>query len=241
MAKELNNLEKALSAIAKNTKAAKDTAAEAKKLAESPTVTAELDDKGKLKLNGTVSEITVIQPSEIAKSVGKALGNSDTPSKLLEEQIKFESAQEQAALKIAVERGKFYVEDALPDKIREKVWSRYYESTKPEILAEAKSVALQIVQAIQAWYDKLPKPAYITSRGGFFPVTKNKGYRPEFYGADGRSIKRNSQFPMTFVVNGQQPCLSFHGGAYNIYDFPSVTWGVIEAGQDVMHICDAYL
>ena len=238
MAKELNNLEKALSAIAKGTKAAKDTAAEAKKLAESPTVTAELDDKGKLKLNGTVTEITVIQPSEIAKSVGKALGNSDTPSKLLEEQIKFESAQEQAALKIAVERGKFYVEDALPDKIREKVWSRYYESTKPEILAEAKSVALQIVQAIQAWYDKLPKPAYITSRGGFFPVTKNKGYRPEFYGADGRSIKRNSQFPMTFVVNGQQPCLSFHGGAYNIYDFPSVTWGVIEAGQDVMHICD---
>ena len=129
MAKELNNLEKALSAIAKGTKAAKDTAAEAKKLAESPTVTAELDDKGKLKLNGTVTEITVIQPSEIAKSVGKALGNSDTPSKLLEEQIKFESAQEQAALKIAVERGKFYVEDALPDKIREKVWSRYYEST----------------------------------------------------------------------------------------------------------------
>mgnify|MGYP001016097540 FL=1 len=165
MAKELNNLEKALSAIAKNTKAAKDTAAEAKKLAESPAVTAELDDKGKLKLNGTVTEITVIQPSEIAKSVGKALSNSDTPSKLLEEQIKFESAQEQAALKIAVERGKFYVEDALPDKIREKVWSRYYESTKPEILAEAKSVALQIVQAIQTWYDKLPKPAYITSPG----------------------------------------------------------------------------
>nr|DAS21456.1 MAG TPA: hypothetical protein [Bacteriophage sp.] len=228
MAKELNNLEKALSAIAKGTKAAKDTAAEAKKLAESPAVTAELDDEGRLKLNGAVSNIHMITPEKVSEAVGNVFADVKTPSLIIREQAKFENEQIGAAAKIAIEKGKFYIEDALSTELRKKVYDGWYKNNP------SKKDALQIVKLIQAWYDKLPPNVFISSRGGYFPLTKNTGYKPEYYGADGREITVGG---MKLTVNGQQPCLSFQRSIFNVYDFALAEFCVEEIGQDAFHLC----
>lgn len=93
---------------------------------------------------------------------------------------------------------------------------------------------MNIVRLIQAWYDRLPSNVFISSRGGFFPVTKNTGYKPEYYGADGRQISVGG---MVLTVNGQQPCITFHHSVFNVYDFSLAEFCVEEMGQDVFHLC----
>ena len=115
---------------------AKADAAEAKKLAGDVTVSATVNEKGILSLNGKESEIHLITPKTVSEEVGKALGSADTPSRLLAAQAQFESAQVASAVKIALEKGKVYIEDALPEKIRDKVMSGYYRDTSTKVQNE---------------------------------------------------------------------------------------------------------
>nr|DAG03650.1 MAG TPA: hypothetical protein [Siphoviridae sp. ct6HQ3] len=244
MAKELNNLEKALSAIAKNTKAAKDTAAEAKKLAAiEPTVT----EAGELQYGG--KPITkLITTSNITREVGIALGGSDVANSLYKQQSNFEELQVKEASRIALEQGVYYIEDALPEDLKEKVRTRHYEKEKNINQAEA----LKIVQLIQAWLDKLPSNVWISTRGGVFPLTKNVGYAPDYFGADNRiktrgvgygwkevdGIRKRIPDEVRLTLHGCQPCLAFRKFKLNTIDFTKGTFIVEEHGQDAFHLCD---
>lgn len=244
MAKELNNLEKALSAIAKNTKAAKDTAAEAKKLAAiEPTVT----EAGELQYGG--KPITkLITTSNITREVGLALGGSDVANSLYKQQSNFEELQVKEASRIALEQGVYYIEDALPEDLKEKVRTRHYEKEKNINQAEA----LKIVQLIQAWLDKLPSNVWISTRGGVFPLTKNVGYAPDYFGADNRIKTRGVGYgwreengerkripdEVRLTLHGCQPCLAFRKFKFNTIDFTKGTFIVEEHGQDAFHLCD---
>lgn len=242
MAKELNNLEKALSAIAKNTKAAKDTAADAKKLAAiEPAVT----EAGELQYGGkTITKL--ITPSTLTREVGVALGGPDVANSLYKQQSNFEEFQVKEASRIALEQGVYYIEDALPEDLKEKVRTRHYEKEKNINQAEA----LKIVQLIQAWLDKLPSNVWISTRGGVFPLTKNVGYAPDYFGADNRIKTRGVGYgfkpgtkeripdEVRLTLHGCQPCLAFRKFKFNTIDFTKGTFIVEEHGQDAFHLCD---
>ena len=108
-----SNLDQATLIIARATDAAQKDAAAAKKLAESPAVAATIDTEGRLTLNGTASDIHLITPAKVSEAVGNAFADVKTPSLIITEQAKFEGEQIEAAAKIAIEKGKFYIEDAL--------------------------------------------------------------------------------------------------------------------------------
>lgn len=192
-------------------------------------IVASVDEKGRLNLNGKPSDVSIVTPTKISEEIGRALGSIDTPSLILEEQTKFEGLQSAEYAKIAIEKGRFYIEDALPSDLRKKVFDGYYRKNV------SKKDAIAIVRHIQNWYDKLPSNVFITSRGGYFPVTKNIEYKPEYYGADGRQVTVGG---ITLTVNGQQPCISFHHSIYNTFDFSRAEFCVEEMGQDVFHLCD---
>ena len=223
-----SKLDQATLIIGRATAEAKKDAAAAKKLAESPAISAELDEEGRLKLNGTASDIHLITPEKVSEAVGSAFADVKTPSLIIQEQAKFEGEQIEAAAKIAIEKGKFYIEDALTPELRKKVYDGWYKNNP------SKKDTLQIVKLIQAWYDKLPSNVFITSRGGYFPVTKNIEYKPEYYGADGRQVTVGG---ITLTVNGQQPCIAFHHSVFNVYDFALAEFCVEEMGQDAFHLC----
>ena len=169
MAKELNNLEKALSAIAKNTKAAKDTAAEAKEMAAPAKITTAV--------NGTLSEV-------------------ETAAKVAALQAKHETG-----MKLAVERGVYYLEDALTEELREKVLSGFFKTNK-----QTPAEAAVISRAVTEYIDRIPNGSYITARqGSVFSVDKNVGYKPDVFGADGRKVTVGG---MTLTIDGAQPCIS---------------------------------
>ena len=227
-------LDQAMIGMAKAVAAAKSDAAEAKKLAGDVTVSATVNEKGILSLNGKESEIHLITPKTVSEEVGKALGSADTPSRLLAAQAQFESAQVASAVKIALEKGKVYIEDALPEKIRDKVMSGYYRDTSTKVQNEVASVKLEITRAIQKLYDELPSNVFITSRGGYFPITKNIGYKPEYFGKDGRNLAVGG---VTLPVNGQQPCIAFHHSIFNVFDFSQAEFSVQEMGLSAFHLC----
>ena len=191
-------------------------------------MTASLDEEGRLKLNDNTSDIHLITPAKVSEAVGNAFADVKTPSLIITEQAKFEGEQIEAATKIAIEKGKFYIEDALTPELRKKVYDGWYKNNP------SKEDALNIVRLIQAWYDRLPSNVFISSRGGFFPVTKNTGYKLEYYGADGRQISVGG---MMLTVNGQQPCITFHHSVFYVYDFSLAEFCVEEMGQDVFHLC----
>lgn len=223
-----SKLDQATLAIARATAEAKKDAAAAKKLAESPAISAELDEEGRLKLNGTASDIHLITPEKVSEAVGSAFADVKTPSLIIQEQAKFEGEQIEVSAKIAIEKGKFYIEDALTPELRKKVYDGWYKNNP------SKKDALQIVKLIQAWYDKLPSNVFISTRGGYFPFTKNTGYKPEYYGADGRELTVGG---MKLTVAGQQPCIAFHHSVFNVYDFALAEFCVEEMGQDAFHLC----
>ena len=192
-------------------------------------IVASVDEKGRLNLNGKPSDVSIVTPTKISEEIGRALGSIDTPSLILEEQTKFEGLQSAEYAKIAIEKGRLYIEDALPSDLRKKVFDGYYRKNV------SKKDEIAIVRHIQNWYDKLPSNVFITSRGGYFPVTKNIEYKPEYYGADGRQVTVGG---ITLTVNGQQPCISFHHSIYNTFDFSRAEFCVEEMGQDVFHLCD---
>ena len=192
------------------------------------TKTAEANDKATKALENS-KKVGLITPLKISEEVGNALANTKTPSKIIEEQSKFENAQVASAVKFAIEKGKFYIEDALTPELRQKVFDGYYKDHV------SKDDALIIVRMIQAWYDKLPSNSYITSRGGYFPLTKNIGYRPEYFGTDNRQINVGG---MILTVNGQQPCITFHNSIFNVFDFSRAEFCVEEMGLSAFHLCE---
>lgn len=223
-----SNLDQATLIIARATDAAQKDAAAAKKLAESPAVAATIDTEGRLTLNGTASDIHLITPAKVSEAVGNAFADVKTPSLIITEQAKFEGEQIEAAAKIAIEKGKFYIEDALTPELRKKVYDGWYKNNP------SKEDALNIVRLIQAWYDRLPSNVFISTRGGYFPFTKNTGYKLEYYGADGRELTVGG---MKLTVAGQQPCIAFHHSVFNVYDFALAEFCVEEMGQDAFHLC----
>ena len=221
-----SNLDQAVVAIA-------TTTAEAKKLAETgPTV----NEEGHLLFNGK-KLATLIMPSTLSANVAQALGSDETASRLYQEQSEFETQQVNANTRIALENGVYYIEDALPADLKNKVRTRWYETN------ERPEEALKIVQLIQAFLDKLPSNVYISSRGGVFPTTKNKGYAPDFYGADNRTVSRGVKLngqshTITMTLHGGQSCLSLRRFMFNTIDFSKAWFIVEEMGQDVFHLCD---
>lgn len=220
--------------------AAKTAAEEAKKLAEAKTgveVTAAVED-GVLKINNKSTGVELVTKAavdeKVKDGVGTALGSPELPTKLLEERNKKKENQALILPKIAVENGIFYIEDALPDDLRAKVLNRHYDDNKNI----NRDDALKIVQAIQTWYDKLPSNVTISSIGGVFPLVKNKGYRPDFYGEDNRQITKNKNFPTTVTCHGQQPCIAFMKSKGNKYDFSRSKFILEDMGQDAFHLCE---
>ena len=99
------------------------------------------------------------------------------------------------------------------------------------------------MQLIQVFLDKLPSNVYISSRGGVFPTTKNKGYAPDFYGEDNRTVSRGVKLngqphPITMTLHGGQSCLSLRRFMFNTIDFSKAWFIGEEMGQDVFHLCD---
>ena len=90
------------------------------------TKTAEANDKATKALENS-KNAGLISPTKISEEVGNALANTKTPSKIIEEQSKFENAQVASAVKFAIEKGKFYIEDALTPELRQKVFDGYYK------------------------------------------------------------------------------------------------------------------
>ena len=220
--------------------AAKTAAEEAKKLAEAKTgveVTAAVED-GVLKINNKSTGVELVTKAavdeKVKDGVGTALGSPELPTKLLEERNKKKENQTLILPKIAVENGIFYIEDALPDDLRAKVLNRHYDDNKNI----NRDDALKIVQAIQTWYDKLPSNVTISSIGGVFPLVKNKGYRPDFYGEDNRQVTKNKNFPTTVTCHGQQPCIAFMKSKGNKYDFSRSKFILEDMGQDAFHLCE---
>ena len=214
-----------------------DAAKEAKSSIVTPTVDITVGQEGDIKVNNKDTGVKVVTPETVGNEVGKALGSQDASTKILKKQIEATASEQtlKPQLKVALESSIFYIEDALTEELRNKVMSRYYEPLDKK--EEGQRDAKEIVRLIQAWYDKLPSHSYISSRGGVFPFTKNKGYRPEYYGADNRSIKRNGNDPQTMVVHGQQPCISFYKSIGNKFDFKLAKFIIEEMGQDAFHLC----
>lgn len=197
MAKELNNLEKALSAIAKNTKAAKDTAAEAKEMAA---------------------------PAKIATAVNGALSEVETAAKVAALQAKHETG-----MKLAVERGVYYLEDALTEELREKVLSGFFKTNK-----QTPAEAAVISHAVTEYIERIPDGSYITARqGSVFSVDKNVGYKPDVFGADGRKVTVGG---MTLTIDGAQPCIYIRNKSNCFFDFRGVMFIAESFGVNVFEM-----
>ena len=197
MAKELNNLEKALSAIAKNTKVAKDNAAEAKEMAA---------------------------PAKIATAVNSALSEVETAAKVATLQAKHETG-----MKLAVERGVYYLEDALTEELREKVLSGFFKTNK-----QTPTEAAVISRAVTEYIDRIPNGSYITARqGSVFSVDKNVGYKPDVFGADGRKVTVGG---MTLTIDGAQPCIYIRNKSNCYFDFRGVMFIAESFGVNVFEM-----
>lgn len=223
-AKAAASAQTADSALSKATEAL-----ETAKTAATPTVNAEVSEEGVLTVNGKDTGARLITPKVVGEKVLSAFADVKMPSRVLDEQAKFENEQIKVEAKIAIERGKMYIEDALTPELRKKVYDGYYKTHT------SKRDALEIVKLIQKWYDALPSNVFITTRGGFFPFTKHVGYKPEYFGADNRQINVGG---MTLTVNGQQPCVVFHNSRFNVYDFALGYFCVEEMGLSAFHLCD---
>ena len=223
-AKAAASAQTADSALSKATEAL-----ETAKTATTPTVNAEVSEEGVLTVNGKDTGARLITPKVVGEKVLSAFADVKMPSRVLDEQAKFENEQIKVEAKIAIERGKMYIEDALTPELRKKVYDGYYKTNT------SKRDALEIVKLIQKWYDALPSNVFITTRGGFFPFTKHVGYKPEYFGADNRQINVGG---MTLTVNGQQPCVVFHNSRFNVYDFALGYFCVEEMGLSAFHLCD---
>nr|DAN62064.1 MAG TPA: hypothetical protein [Caudoviricetes sp.] len=197
MAKELNNLEKALSAIAKKTKTAADNAAEAKEMAA---------------------------PAKIATAVNGALSEVETAAKVAALQAKHETG-----MKLAIERGVYYLEDALTEELRGKVLSGLFKTNK-----QTPVEAAAISRAVTEYIERIPNGSYITARqGSVFSVDKNVGYKPDVFGTDGRKVTVGG---MTLTIDGAQPCIYIRNKSNCFFDFRGVMFIAESFGVNVFEM-----
>lgn len=197
MAKELNNLEKALSAIAKKTKTAADNAAEAKEMAA---------------------------PAKIATAVNGALSEVETAAKVAALQAKHETG-----MKLAIERGVYYLEDALTEELRGKVLSGFFKTNK-----QTPVEAAAISRAVTEYIERIPNGSYITARqGSVFSVDKNVGYKPDVFGTDGRKVTVGG---MTLTIDGAQPCIYIRNKSNCFFDFRGVMFIAESFGVNVFEM-----
>ena len=135
-----SNLDKAILKIAGAVADAKKASKEAKELASKP-VTAAVGEEGNLEINEQDTGLKLITPSNVSKAVSSALGGADVANNIAKEQARFEAQQQEANMKIAIERGVYYLEDALDDDMRTKVLSGMF-AKKENKLSRDEAVAV---------------------------------------------------------------------------------------------------
>lgn len=86
---------------------------------------------------------------------------------------------------------------------------------------------------LQDAWDTYVQPGDIVTLSGNFNLSKNKGYKPEYYGEDGRTVPKGPDL----TLNGSQPCLSFSLDN-NVINFAGAKFIVKELFNDGLHIRD---
>jgi hypothetical protein len=163
-------------------------------------------------------------PANIATAVNGALSEVETAAKIAALQ-----AAHTAGMKLAVERGVYYLEDALTGDLREKVLSGYFKDNK-----QTPDEAAAVSRAITEFIERIPNGSYITARqGSVFSVDKNKGYKPEVFGADGRVVSVGG---MKLTIDGAQPCIYIRNKSNCYFDFRGVTFIVESFGVNVFEM-----
>ena len=176
------------------------------------------------------NDISVIQPTDISNQIAHILSNGDTVSKLYQEQLAFDKEQKKDLLKVALEKGAYYLEDCLEADVREKVLSGHFKDNRA-----TKEEALIVVRSITTFFENVPDGSYITARfGSYFPVTKNAGYRQDLFGLDNRRIKKGGV--VTLTVNGAQPCIYIEGKNFLHINFNGVYFVAEEMGINVIEV-----
>ncbi|MCL9779787.1 hypothetical protein J4531_11395 [Neisseria subflava] len=97
-------------------------------------VTAAVGEEGNLKINEKDTGLKLITLSNVNKAVSSALGGADVADNIAKEQARFELKQQEANMKIAIERGVYYLEDALDDDMRTKVLSGMFAKKETNCL-----------------------------------------------------------------------------------------------------------
>lgn len=225
-----SNLDKAILKIADAVADAKKASKEAKELASQP-VTAAVGEEGTLKINENDTGLKLITPSNVSKAVSNALGGADVANNIAKEQARFEAKQQEANMKIAIERGVYYLEDALDDDMRAKVLSGMFAQKENKLSREeASAVSRKLTEFIA----KIPDGSYLTARNGSaFAVDKNIGYMPDVFGADGRAVTVGG---MKLTIDGAQPCIYIKGKNFLFVDFRGVTFVVESFGVNVFEM-----
>lgn len=163
-------------------------------------------------------------PANIATAVNGALSEVETAAKIAALQ-----AAHETGMKLAVERGVYYLEDALTGDLREKVLSGYFKDNK-QTPDEAAAVSLAITEFIE----RIPNGSVITARqGSVFSVDKNKGWKPDVFGADGRVVSVGG---MKLTIDGAQPCIYIRNKSNCYFDFRGVTFIVESFGVNVFEM-----
>ena len=86
---------------------------------------------------------------------------------------------------------------------------------------------------LQYCIENIPAGRHVKITGGVWRVSKNKGYRPDIYGDDNRTVSKNG---VTLTLDGMQPCISIIEKEGSTFDFTGSTFIVDKLGQDFLHV-----
>lgn len=204
-----NNLEKILTAMARKVADANHAA---------KNVSVSVDEHGEVSVNDKPQGFSIVTPSGVSQAVSGALSSNETASKIAEEQAAFAREQGLANQKIAIEKGVYYIEDALPNDLRNKALTGWWKDNK-----QTPEDAARVSRYIQDYLNnKVPTGVLVTSRiGNVFSVDKNVGHLPEVFGADGRKVTVGG---MELTIDGAQPCIYVDKSKYRVFNFTGVTF-----------------
>ena len=160
-------------------------------------------------------------PSDVRNAVKSALADPDFVRLLLDARAESLKNSVTQTLRLAAEVGTYYLEDAFDEDERTKIMSGHYLTNEDPNVNHAVK--------IQEFINKIPNGSLIKAyRGSWFQLAKNRGYKPETFGADGRNINKGG-FPL--VVDGLQPCVFIHGKQDLVFDFTGAGFIVDKLGQ----------
>lgn len=184
-------------------------------------------------INRLNTVVDILEPTKLSNHLAHLLSVGENVSKLLQEQLKFTLEQQNEKLRIALEKGVFYLEECLPNELREKVLSGYFKDHKA-----SNEEALEVSKSLTKFFKDVPDGSYITGRSGsVFPITKYKGYLPEKFGADNRRIKRGL---LTLTIDGAQPCVYIENKDNLHIDFSNVTFIAEEMGVSLFEVSNCH-